>query len=342
MRPLRILIATGIYPPDLGGPAMYAKSIENEFRKMGNTVSVVYFKLEKKLPTGLRHLLYFFRILKPVWQSDFVIALDTFSVAIPAVLCVKLFRKKIIIRTGGDFLWESYVERTGDLVLLSRFYDTRMSSFNLKDRIVFRLIKFVLKSVDALVFSTVWQRDIFTPAYGLDSKKNFIIENFYGERVAVEDQKTDGKKIFIATTRPIKFKNIENLKKGFELASRFDKNIVLDIEPVKHGDFLKKITNSYAVILVSIGDISPNMILDAISVGTPFILTRENGIFERVKDIGIFVDPLSPNDIRDKILYLLRPEVYSEFKTKVKNFNFRHSWSNICFEFLSVYKKINK
>ncbi len=339
MKPLNILIATGIYPPDLGGPAEYAKNIETEFRKMGNMVFVKAFGFEKKLPTGLRHIWYLFRLLPIVRKVDLIIALDTFSVALPTVIVAKIFKKKVIIRTGGDFLWESYVERTGEKVLLTRFYETRKSNFNLKEKVVFWLTKFVLHSVSAIVFSTTWQRDIFVPAYKLDKRKNFIIENFYGQKVSFpkKAEQNNTSKIFVSATRPIKFKNNELLKEAFVEAKRFDKYIILDTEPVPHKEFLEKIANSYAVVLPSFGEISPNMILDAISAGTPFIVTRECGIYDRIKDIAIFVDPLNKEDIRDKIIYLANENIYKAQKRAVESFSFTHSWGQICREFLSVY-----
>lgn len=339
MKPLNILIATGIYPPDIGGPAEYAKNTEMEFKKMGNKVSVVYFKLEKHLPTGLRHLLYFLRVFRHVRRADFILILDTFSVALPTVLVAKFFKKTTIIRTGGDFLWESYVERTGEKVLLPRFYQTRRNSFSLKEKIIFRLTKFVLNSVNAVVFSTAWQRDIFLPAYELSKNKCFLIENYYGPKIKTVDYK-GGKKIFVAATRSIKFKNGDLLKKAFALAERFDKDIVLDVEAVPHDKFMEKLANCYAVILPSLGEISPNMILDALRVNKPFILSRENGLYERLRNVSVFINPLDKEDIRNKILDLTDKNFYNQQKKAIENFSFTHTWVEICREFLSVYSRI--
>lgn len=342
MKPLQILIATGIYPPDIGGPAQYAWNIEKEFRRMGNSVSVVSFRLEKRLPIGLRHLLYFLRVVVPLIRSDFVIALDTFSVALPATLAAKIFKKKIIIRTGGDFLWESYTERTGDLVLFSRFYETRKSSFSLKEKIIFYLTKWILRSVDMVVFSTAWQRDIFVTAYELDKRKNYIIENYYGPKLslAVSKNNLSDKKVFAAAARSIKIKNGEVLSRAFKEAVRFDKDIVLDTSVVPYNKFMEKLANSYAVILPSIGEISPNMILDAISVNKPFILTRECGLYERLKNIALFCDPLDKDDIRDKIIAMADKNTYERLKKEIEAFSFIHTWGDISREFLTVYKKI--
>jgi len=132
---MKILISTGIYPPKIGGPAQYAKNLKEAFEKRGNIVSVQTYGVEEKLPTGLRHLFFFFKVIPDVLKSDEVFILDTFSVGLPTVLVCRIFGKKRIIRTGGDFLWEQYVERTGKKVLLSNFYDTEKTNFSRKEKI---------------------------------------------------------------------------------------------------------------------------------------------------------------------------------------------------------------
>jgi len=335
---MKIFISTGIYPPDIGGPSQYAKGLENSFEDLGNKVSVGYFDIEKKLPTGIRHIFYFFKILPKILSSDLVIILDNFSAALPTLLASKLFGKKTILRTGGDFLWEGYVERTGEQVLFRDFYKTCMNKLSLKEKFIFRIMNWILSNVDALIFSTRWQLNIFLAAYDLDPRKLFIIENFYGEK----DKKTTevNNKIFVASTRKLKWKNQDVLREAFQIVKSQKPEIELDVENVPYGDFIEKIRASYAVILASLGDISPNMILDAIRLNKPFILTRENGLTDRIADIGLFVDPQNVRDISDKILSLSDPKVYAEYKARIENFQFTHSWIEIAQEFLDISKKI--
>ena len=117
----KILIATGIYPPKVGGPAQYAKNLKDSFEKLGHEVIVKTYGVEDYLPSGVRHLFFLFKIIPAVLSSDMIFVLDTFSVGLPAVLACKIFGKKSMIRTGGDFLWEGYVERTGKKILLRKF-----------------------------------------------------------------------------------------------------------------------------------------------------------------------------------------------------------------------------
>lgn len=340
---MKILIATGIYPPDIGGPAQYARGVEEAWRKEGHIVKVLAFRFERKLPTGIRHLYYFSRVLFSLSGVDFVFSPDTFSAALPALLACKLFGKRLIIRTGGDFLWEQYVERTGDLILLKDFYN-RLFRLNLnkKERAVFVLLRFLFRHTDAIIFSTAWQGDIFKKPYGLDVKKCFIVENYYGPREHSNILENVGmlEKVFVGRTRELKWKNMSRVKEAFEQVTTKGLPVTLRWETGSRGQFLLDIQSSYAVIIASLGDISPNTILEAIQYGKPFILTRETGLYERLKDIGVWVDPEDVNDIAEKIVWLADEKNYEEQHKKMVAFSFAHSYEEIAREITTIYARI--
>ncbi len=331
--PQKILICTGIYPPKIGGPAQYAKNLKESLEKMGHTVWVKTFSVEDKLPSGFRHLFYFFKILPKVLKSDVVYILDTFSAGLPAVVACTVLGKKSIIRTGGDFLWEQYTERTGKKVLLRNFYLEEQNNFNLKEKIIFGLTKFTLNNASRVVFSTEWQRDIFIKAYRLDVGRTTIVENYYGPK---EEGGEPRGKIFVASTRVLKWKNIDVMKRVFDKIKREHQDVELFLDNVPFPEFMEKIKNSYAVVLLSLGDISPNLILDSIRCNKPFICTKEVGILPRIKDAGTFVDPLNESEIENTILSLLEKSKYDEAVQKVRNFNFTHTWEEITDEFLKL------
>ncbi len=333
---MKIVIATGIYPPELGGPAEYAKNLADIWIEDGYKVDVKVFSKFNKFPSGIRHLIYLFYILPSVFKADFILALDTISCALPAVLASKLFGKKIILRTGGDFLWESYVERTDDRVLMRNFYTTRMDHLSLKDKITFLVIRFVLRNVDTIIWSTEWQRDIFMKPYGLVKQKHSVVENYYGPKLISYEPI---KKNFIAATRLLKWKNLELMKKVFNRKDVINVEAVLDMEPSPHKEFLDKIARSYSMIIVSLGDISPNTILDAIRCQKPFIVTKEIGLYDRIKDIALFVDPQDEDDIAEKVLWLCDHKNYELQKKKVEAFTFVHSWEEIADEYINIFSK---
>jgi glycosyltransferase involved in cell wall biosynthesis len=334
---MNICIATGIYPPEIGGPAEYASNLKRIWNTQGHKVSVCVFSRFNRYPSGIRHFLYMLSILKPVFNADMVLVLDTMSAALPTVLVSAIFGKKIILRTGGDFLWESYTERVKDKVLLKDFYTTRIPSFSLKERITFSLIRFVLRSVDTIVWSTQWQKDIFMDPYRLQAQRHVIIENYYGERVQFKEYQ---KKSFVASSRSLYWKNIDMLEEVFASTDIASTGAYIDTEKVSHDQFLNKISDAYAVILISLGDISPNTILDAIRCGKPFIVTKETGIYDRIKSVALFVDPLDKDDIHEKVMWLLDDNNYKTQCEKVRQYTFTHTWEEMADEYIQVYNAL--
>jgi len=334
---MKILITTGIYPPKIGGPAQYAKNFKETFEKMGHAVSIKTYGIKDKLPTGIRHLLFFFKIVLSVLKSDVVFVLDTFSVGLPTILACKIFGKKGIIRTGGDFLWEQYVERTRKKILFRNFYDTERQNFSFKEKIIFRLTKWTLNNASKIIFSTEWQRDIFIKGYGIKKENTCIVENYYGPKESDNDFES---KIFIASTRNLVWKNLAVLKGVFDRVNLAHPEAILFIENLPYSSFIDKMRGSYAVLLASIGDISPNMILDAIRLNRPFICTKEVGIYERIKNAGVFINPLNEKEIEEAVLNLLTEDGYKKAKEKILDFNFIHTWEQITEEFMQVFKSL--
>ncbi len=337
MKVKKIVIAAPIYPPEIGGPAQYAFHLEQEFRRLGHQVRVVKFAAVRHWPTGLRHLIYFFKLLPAMVWADWAVALDTFSVALPAMVVAKLVGTKIVIRAGGDFLWEWYVERTGDLVLLQNFYQTRIDKLSVKERIVFWLTGYTICHVDRIIFSTDWQRRIWLTPYQLKPERCSIVENYYGPK---EVSYPAQQKTFLAGTRPLKWKNSTRLTEAFRRDHIRRAAIVYDDTTVPFDHFMDKLAHCYAIVLVSLGDVSPNMILDAIRHNKPFILSHETGLYDRLKEVGIFVDPENVDEIAEKILWLADEKNYQLAKQKIEQFTFTHTWAEIATEFVQIFKNL--
>ncbi len=330
---MKICISTGIYPPEVGGPAQYAQRLFTIWSKEQH-VSLAVFSRYNWLPTGIRHIFFLFSIVSKIARADIVFILDTFSAALPSILVAKFFGKKTVLRTGGDFLWEGYIERTKKKVFLTNFYKTEIPFFSFKEKITFQIIRFVLKHVDHIIWSTTWQRDIFREPYQLTTPSS-VINNQCGERLLYVEAKN---KTFVASTRNVVSKNLDMLHEVFTRQDVRDSGATLFLDYLKHEEFIKKIQESYAVILLSLGDISPNMILDAIVCQKPFIVTTEVGLYDKIKDVAIFVDPLDPADIAQKVLWLLHPENYQSQLEKLRRFEMMHTWDEVASKYLEVCK----
>jgi len=337
--PKKIIIATGVYPPEIGGPAEYARQLFETLLVQKYEVEVVPFGDLKSYPTGIRHVLYFLKLVSGCYDAEYVIALDTFSVGLPSVVFGKIFRAKTVVRVAGDFLWEAHVERVKKPILLSDFY-TVSREFSLKEKIIFHLTRFVLTRSDGVVFSTVWQRDSMSRAYGLDASKTEVIENFYAENSGEKGVREFDTKVFISPSRERYIKNKNTLAEAWNIVSEKHKDIELDTKVVSHDVLQDKMSNSYVVIVPSLSEVSPNMVLDAITRGIPSVVTKDIGILDRVESMVILVDPTSPHDVARGIEEVLKPDVYTRLCDAIRARTFSHTWNEISQEFIDLYQKI--
>jgi glycosyltransferase involved in cell wall biosynthesis len=351
---MKITIAANVYPPEIGGPSEYARRLYDTLLIQNHDVKVVTFSNLKKFPTGLRHCLYGCKLLLEAINTNYIIALDTFSVGLPGVIFAKFFGKKIVIRVAGDFLWEAYSDRVikkGERVLLSDFYktDRYIKKFTLKEKIIFWLTKDVLKSSHAVVFSTEWQKNIMMKPYGIEESKAFIIENYYPSVYKPETERgteflenTDQKKIFLSPSRDRAIKNKKNLSLAWDKLIKEGEvdNLELDTKIVANEVLSEKIEKSYAVVVPSFSEVSPNMVLEALASGVPSVVTQDNGIKDRLEGLAVFIDPFSVESITNGLKEILNKETYERLCRNISSREFSHSWNEIAQEFIDLYSKV--
>ena len=118
---IRVLLAAGLYPPESGGPATYAKMLATYLPEQDIEVVVLPFRSVRKYPKLIRHLAYFLQVYKRAAGTDIVYALDPVSVGLPAMFAAKLRRKKFMLRLGGDYAWEQGRGRFGLTVTLDDY-----------------------------------------------------------------------------------------------------------------------------------------------------------------------------------------------------------------------------
>lgn len=332
---MKVVIATGIYPPEVGGPAYYAQGLSGALRAAGHDAPVVTYGMLKILPTGVRHLAYMFRLTPRMFGADAVIALDTFSVALPVVILARLFRVAVIVRTGGDFLWEHYLERTGDLVPLIRFYGEH-KPFSLKERIIFALTRRALSRA-FVVFSTELQRDVWLKPYSLAPERTGIIGNAVDAPLPSEPPRA---KNFLWHVRPIAVKNGERLHAAFARARATHPGITLEEGLISKKELLERMKSCYAVVLPSITEISPNYILDALRFKKPFIMDKYSGFAQWLGPYGTLVDPLDRNDIMRALETLAEPAGYEEALKKAAAFSYVRTYDDVARDFLALLQHV--
>ena len=126
---MKILVATGLYPPEEGGPATYAKALHDFLPKFNVEVVVLPFSQVRKYPPFVRHLVYLYLCLKYSKGTSIIYALDPVSVGLPACIASFLTKKKFVVKVVGDYAWEQGMQRFGVTELLDDFLKKKSYSF---------------------------------------------------------------------------------------------------------------------------------------------------------------------------------------------------------------------
>lgn len=250
----------------------------------------------------------------------------------PAYVAARLRGVPLALRIGGDFVWESYVARTGETVRLSDFYiPTRKLSW--KERLISRFTRVLLKTAYPL-FTTRFQRDLWKRAYDMSDERVRIIENYMPKTIGTYLPATG--LTLVSAGREIGLKNTDLLKRVVARLANDHPGLTLDTRLLPREEHLKRIAASYAVIIPSFSEVCSNTAFDAVMCGKPFVMTSDTGTSERLSECGLFVDTRSESALTQAIESLLDPVTYERLATNARNFSHQHSWEDIAREIVEA------
>lgn len=170
---MKILIATGLYPPEIGGPATYAHMLETNLPARGFEVTVIPFGWVRHYPKVARHAVYAWKLWTEAKRYDVVYALDPTSVGVAAALVAKLRRKPFLIRLGGDYAWEQGRVRFGLTNTLDEYIET-MSEAPIQVRLLARVQTYVCSRAKTVVVPSQYLKKV-VEQWGIESKNIRVI-----------------------------------------------------------------------------------------------------------------------------------------------------------------------
>lgn len=365
---MKIVLATGIYPPDIGGPATYVPALARTFADQGHDVSVIaYEPLHKRtrshddpwpvvdVPRRGKDVTqwdaYADALAQHAHDADVVYAFSSVSVGAP-LKKARLARPKKFLRLGGDFFWERYTARGGTLGLPAWYRSWHWTNVFSRP-----YMTGILNSFDHLVFSTDFQRRIYEQHYG-KLPPSVVLENAAPRGIAKRHRMhTPFRLLFMG--RFVGFKNIPSLLEAMtELtectltltgegpmslplvaaASELRLNDrVTFVSPV-HGEKKDAMVDEHdALIIPSVTEISPNVALEARSRGLPVLLSDATGLRAPFTD-GMRIAPLlTPVQIVTAVRDLMA--AYDTVANAAAVPSFTRSWEDVALEHLRLFSQ---
>lgn len=172
---MKILLATGIFPPQIGGPATYSKLLYDELAAYGIKVEVANFGDHLDKPKIIRHFAYFYELLQKAPDADLIYALDPVSVGLPALLASQVRGKKLVLRVAGDYAWEQGTQRFGVTDMLDAFA-METEKYSLPVRLLKRVQRYVADGATKIIVPSNYLKSILRD-WGVDEKKITVVYN---------------------------------------------------------------------------------------------------------------------------------------------------------------------
>jgi glycosyltransferase involved in cell wall biosynthesis len=186
VRPLKVLLTSPVFPPDLGGPAVYVPSLGRFLTERGHSVKVVAFCSDPE-PKGypfpviaitrgglaVRYLKAFFRVWKEAKGQDVVYIQE--HLALLHVWAARLRGVPTAIRIMVDGAWEithrkGWIGGDNIVVFETKEYDWRV-------KLVRRLQKHWWNRVQHIIACSEFLRGILVERYGVPGRKVQRIHN---------------------------------------------------------------------------------------------------------------------------------------------------------------------
>jgi glycosyltransferase involved in cell wall biosynthesis len=364
---MKIVLATPIYPPQIGGPSQYVKNLEQRFEEKGIEARVFSYNDINKYPHFLRFFAYFISLFQKSKDCDLIYAFNAISCGLPVYLISKLRNKKFLIRLGGDFLWERAFESGRTDKTLKQYYKEPKT---LKEKFWILIIRRILSSANKVIFTSNFQKETYKAYYGLKEKNIVVIANplpeLSDESLINDNQSLNNCELLFAG-RLTRLKNLsllidifaeilEQTHKAMRLRiigegpeehrlklkvkeMKLENNVFIE-KSIPHQKLLKEIQKSYLCILSSLTDITPNFALDCIKMEKPILLTKETEYFETFRNDLIFINPCDKSDIKNKMLYLLEKRNYNNYIEKIKKIEFEWTWRDVIQEHIAIFKNL--
>jgi len=349
---MKILITTGVYPPEIGGPATYSKLLFDELPKRGFGVEVLPFGEVRHLPKIIRHLVYFFKILKRGRRADIIYAQDPVSVGLPAMLANKILRKKFFIRLAGDYAWEQGVQRFGVKDNLDDF-SSQQEGYSWRVQFLKKIQTSVAQSADVVIVPSHYFKTIIVN-WGVNSEKIKVIYNGIKlvQPVEVEPPQVRGReeKVLLSVGRLVPWKGFKVLieimpdilreipntkliivgdgpqKAELEkiIAQLNLRNNVVLAGKLKRDEVLRFLQNADVFILNTQYEGFSHLLLEASYFQIPIITTNIGGNPELIENNqeGVLVEPDNKKEITEAIMKIFQDD---DFRKKI----IQNAWQKV-------------
>ncbi len=332
---MKIVLATPLYPPEIGGPATYVKELCERLHQKHDLTVVAY--TDKGEPfTGVKLLtvkksdmlpLRLWQFFRAIWrtseEADLIYVQNAMAAGLPAALVSRLRRLPLVLKFVGDEAWERASQH--------RLTQKRLEEFliapegNWKIKLMMFIQGFVLRRATIITTPSDYLRETISQTYRVNPSRIVVNYNAAEKPIWSPFISQPVKHQIITTARLVAWKGIDGIIRAIAiLAQKFPdvRLIVAGDGPEKEAleklardlkisdkiKFLGNISraetwhwrkNSEVYVLNSIYEGLPHTVLTSFAALIPVIATNISGTNEVVyhEKTGLLVEPEQPKQL---------------------------------------------
>ncbi|HUF99350.1 MAG TPA: glycosyltransferase [Ilumatobacter sp.] len=326
------MVITGIFPPDIGGPATHASSLSTELRARGHDVAVVaatdaarmirernLMRVPRRWPWPVRFVAV---VLWLVWHRRRYDVIYATGMGAEAVAGAKLARRPVIVKVVGDPAWE----RGRRMTLTDEGFDQfqQRSSAGLRLRAMRWLRSWTVKRADVVVAPSDYLRRIAN-AWAPGEVDVRVVPNgvVVPKMSARRSDSAPGDLHAVWVGRLVSHKHVDVLVEAVRQTTGVTLDLIGDgpersvlegladhpnvagrvrlLGAQEHGDVLTRIAQADVLVSSSSYEGLPHVAIEALVCGTPVVTTPAGGVTEAVTHgvDGLVVDASTPEAFVD-------------------------------------------
>jgi glycosyltransferase involved in cell wall biosynthesis len=275
--PHSLLLVTGIYPPDSGGPAKFANefsewAVRNDCRVCVQTYAEISREVEdfpdvkvkrvsRKSRLLLRYITMIFSIGRNVERSSKILAVGAF---LETYISSILFRFSYVTKVPGDIVWER-ARNNGKTQ--SEIVEFQGENIGLKYRIFRKLFTASLKKSDLVIVPSKGLFELCL-GWGIPISKLRLVYNSVEMHNGPVAQRKSSSYDLITVCRLTPWKGVDEL---VEYAAKRDSSLVVVGDGPELAN-LKELVNQLGAKVIFLGNVSHSKVQEYLSKSKVFVL----------------------------------------------------------------------
>lgn len=227
---MKIILATPVYPPEIGGPATYTKELATRLKSKHEIVVVAYastseiipgttlFVASKRRPLPVRLLKFTFDLFRASRGADVIYVQNAMAAGLPAVIVGMLRNIPVVLKFVGDEAWERASQERHTKKRLEEFLAAPEGGWRTVLRMTIQ--GFVLRRADIVTTPSAYLRNAIVKTYGIKNERAVVNYNAAEKEAEAPFSATPVPHQIVATARLVEWKGIDGIIRAVALLKK--------------------------------------------------------------------------------------------------------------------------